>query len=175
MSSAAPPTKAPPKIGIKEIYLICYNALCCLGWSYVLALGVPSLYNAFVFARSSSGGAISNVDALKYAGSLMYYSNPRTAGYTDDPNDLTLAFVLTVVQSMAMGEIVHAMAGLVRSPVFVTALQVGSRIAALHFVNSSPKAQGELLLATYTPPAGTAASRPSSPSLSKPRSRLSLR
>lgn len=47
------------------------------------------------------------------------------------------------MQSAALLEIVHAGLGLVRSPVFVTAMQVGSRIVALHMVSSSPKAQCE--------------------------------
>jgi hypothetical protein len=82
-------------------------------------------------------------DALRSAGGSVYNSSPRTAGWSDDDGDLSLAFVLTIVQSMAVGEVVHAIAGLVRSPVFVTLLQVGSRIVALNMINSSPKAQGE--------------------------------
>jgi hypothetical protein len=86
---------------------------------------------------------MSMTDALRIAGGSVYSSTPRTAGYTDEEGDLSLAFVLTIVQSMAVGEVVHAIAGLVRSPVFVTLLQVGSRIVALNMINSSPKAQGE--------------------------------
>ena len=55
-----------------------------------------------------------------------------------------LSSVLTIVQSAALLEIVHAAIGFVRSPVVVTAMQVGSRIAALFAVNNSPAAQGKL-------------------------------
>jgi hypothetical protein len=139
MAATSPPPRKPPKLGIKESYLISYNALCCLGWSYVLIVGVPSLFRFFSSALSSG---MSVPDALRSAGGSMYYSSPRTAGWSDE-DDLSLALVLTIVQSMAVGEVVHAFAGRVRSPVFVTLLQVGSRIVALNMVNSSPKAQGE--------------------------------
>lgn len=51
-----------------------------------------------------------------------------------------LAKILTIVQSAALLEIVHAAIGFVRSPVFVTAMQVGSRIAALFALTQSPEA-----------------------------------
>jgi hypothetical protein len=140
MAATSPPPRKPPKLGVKESYLISYNALCCLGWSYVLIVGIPSLFRSF---SSSLYSGMSMTDALRIAGGSVYSSTPRTAGYTDEEGDLSLAFVLTIVQSMAVGEVVHAIAGLVRSPVFVTLLQVGSRIVALNMINSSPKAQGE--------------------------------
>ena len=70
-----------------------------------------------------SGGALSDVYALE-----------------------GLASSLTIVQTAALLEIVHAAMGLVRSPVFVTTMQVGSRIAALFAVNNSPAAQGKFRL-----------------------------
>ena len=82
------------------------------------------------------------VDALKIAGSQLYYATPATAGWSDESSP-SLAYVLTIVQSAAIMEIVHAVLGLVRSPVFVTMMQVGSRIVALHMVNTSPKAQSK--------------------------------
>jgi hypothetical protein len=62
-----------------------------------------------------------------------------------DEDDLSLATVLTVVQCAALLEIVHAATGLVRSPVFVTSMQVGSRIVALHMVVNSVVAQSEFV------------------------------
>ena len=51
--------------------------------------------------------------------------------------------VLTIVQCAAILEIVHAAVRLVRSPLFVTTMQVGSRIVALHMVVNSVQAQSE--------------------------------
>mmetsp|Transcript_5716 Transcript_5716/g.11160 ORF Transcript_5716/g.11160 Transcript_5716/m.11160 type:complete len:786 (-) Transcript_5716:180-2537(-) len=131
----APATKpaSPPALGPKDLYLILYNALCCLGWAYVLALGIPS-----ILASVASSDA-SFLEALKTAGRELYFATPATAGWSDE-SSLSLAFVLTVVQSAAVLEIVHAAVGLVRSPVFVTTMQVGSRLVALHMLNASPKA-----------------------------------
>lgn len=53
-----------------------------------------------------------------------------------------LAMTLFYAQSAALLEIVHAALGLVRSPVLVTAMQVGSRLVALAAVVLSPQAQG---------------------------------
>ncbi|GFH61932.1 hypothetical protein CTEN210_18408 [Chaetoceros tenuissimus] len=51
-----------------------------------------------------------------------------------------LPSMLAYVQTAALLEIVHAAIGFVRSPVFVTTLQVGSRIAALFALVNSPSA-----------------------------------
>jgi very-long-chain (3R)-3-hydroxyacyl-CoA dehydratase len=101
-------------MGPKNVYLILYNALCCAGWGLVLKLALTTVVE---------GGtdALSNVYA--------------TEG---------LSMFLTYAQSAALLEILHAAVGLVRSPVVVTALQVGSRIAALVAVNASSDAQSKL-------------------------------
>ena len=134
-------TKAPaaPSLGLKDLYLIAYNALCCIGWAYVLVIGLPTLFKSVSFSTSTGE---SLVDALKIAGSQLYSATPATAGWSDESSP-SLAYVLTIVQSAAIMEIVHAILGLVRSPVFVTMMQVGSRIVALHMVNASPKAQSK--------------------------------
>jgi hypothetical protein len=84
------------------------------------------------------------MDALKSAGESVYASTPATAGFGDE-EVISLATVLTVVQTAAILEIVHAALGIVRSPVFVTTMQVGSRIVALHMVNNSGMAQSEFI------------------------------
>ena len=132
--------KAPPSLGPKDVYLILYNALCCLGWAYVLALGIPSLIISV--SNSDTCCLQSFLESLKNAGRELYFATPATAGWSDESSP-SLATVLTIVQSAALLEIVHAAVGLVRSPVFVTAMQVGSRIVALHMINYSPRAQGE--------------------------------
>ena len=133
---AAAVTKAAPALGPKDLYLVLYNALYCLSWAYVLALGIPSLLSS-VFSSDASFA-----EALKEAGRELYFATPATAGWSNESSP-SLAFALTVVQSAAVLEIVHAALELVRSPVFVAAMQVGSRIVALHMLNASPNAQSE--------------------------------
>lgn len=97
----------------KDSYLILYNIACCAGWAMVLAQGIQTVI--------SSDASILEAMASIY----------------DAPG---LAKILTIVQSAALLEIVHAAIGFVRSPVFVTAMQVGSRIAALFALTQSPEA-----------------------------------
>eukprot|EP00934_Nitzschia_sp_Nitz4_P003826 Nitzschia sp. Nitz4//scaffold3_size479765//106428//108874//NITZ4_000043-RA/size479765-processed-gene-0.61-mRNA-1//1//CDS//3329550587//3816//frame0 len=103
-------------LGPKEAYLLVYNLLACAGWTVVFLLTVQSLASGI----------------------------PREGFFTtlasvyDVPN---LATILTVSQSAAMLEILHAALGLVRSPLMVTAMQVSSRIVALVAINGSPQAQ----------------------------------
>jgi very-long-chain (3R)-3-hydroxyacyl-CoA dehydratase len=115
--AAATSSSPPPKLGIKELYLILYNIANCLGWLWVLLLTLASLVKD-----------IPN-DGLVHALANVYFA----AG---------LSTTLFYTQSAALLEIVHAAIGLVRSPVLVTAMQVGSRIVALVAVVLSPHAQG---------------------------------
>ena len=99
----------------KDTYLVLYNLCCCLGWAYVLSLGVQTFVTNGV-----SGESLASI-----------YAQPG------------LAKTLTIVQSAALLEIVHAAIGFVRSPVFITFLQVSSRIAALFAIVNSPNAGGK--------------------------------
>ena len=105
-------------MGPKEVYLILYNLCACVGWSVVLALAVKTL--------------VAGVpeDGLKESLSNVYAAEG-------------LAMYLTYSQTAALLEIAHAGLGLVRSPLMVTAMQVGSRIVALIAVNGSLEAQSE--------------------------------
>ena len=104
--------------GLKDLYLIAYNLACCSGWAGVLYVALPIVVNALLTDPASIGQALSSVYGA------------------DD-----LKAVLFCVQTAALLEIVHAALGLVRSPVVVTTLQVGSRIAALFAITHSPEAQ----------------------------------
>ncbi|KAL7504946.1 hypothetical protein ACHAXN_002466 [Cyclotella atomus] len=130
-------TPTAPTLGPTQLYLILYNSVCTLGWAYVLVLAIPSFFRS---TSSSLSSGSSLLTSLKYAACHLYESTPATAGLGDE-DDLSLATVLTVVQCAALLEIVHAATGLVRSPVFVTSMQVGSRIVALHMVVNSVVAQ----------------------------------
>lgn len=105
-------------MGPKEIYLILYNVLLCVGWSVVFALAVKTV--ALGILEDGLTESLSNV-------------------YAADG----LATVLTYSQTAALMEILHAGIGLVRSPLIVTAMQVGSRIVALIAINGSVEAQSE--------------------------------
>ena len=105
-------------MGIKELYLILYNVCACVGWSVLLASALKTL--ALGIPQDGLLESLSNVYA--------------TEG---------LAVFLTYSQAAALLEIVHAGLGLVRSPLIVTAMQVGSRIVALVAVNGSVEAQSK--------------------------------
>jgi len=99
--------------GLKDSYLVLYNCLCCVGWSIVLSRGIRTLV---VGGDDSLSDRLSNVYA-------------------------SVSDVLIYSQTAALLEILHAAIGLVRSPVVVTAMQVGSRIAALVAIVFAPTAQ----------------------------------
>lgn len=62
---------AAPTIGIKEAYLLIYNGVCCLGWAYVLALGLPTLYRVFMAHVGSSSDGSGIGASLKFAMSTV--------------------------------------------------------------------------------------------------------
>lgn len=99
------------------IYLILYNSACCVGWATVLTLGLSAV--------------LSGINSPSEALASVY------------DNDTALPTILYYVQTAALLEIVHAGLGLVRSPLFVTAMQVGSRIAALFAIVNSPMSQDQ--------------------------------
>jgi very-long-chain (3R)-3-hydroxyacyl-CoA dehydratase len=103
-------------LGVKEIYLILYNALCCIGWAVVLAGALKTVIQGI----PEDGLVESLANVYAPVADLLIYS-----------------------QSAALLEIVHSALGLVRSPVIVTAMQVGSRICALIAIVFAPGAQGE--------------------------------
>jgi len=102
----------------KDIYLVLYNSTLCLGWILLLIQSLRHLFSS-TFEPSDDSPGISGI-----------YNHAEDG-----------AMILKIVQSAALLEIVHATVGLVRSPVFITTLQVGSRIAALFAIVNSPWAQ----------------------------------
>ena len=93
-------------MNLKDLYLVGYNASCCIGWTIVWGLGVQSLY-----------------------GSIIVDSVTPVIAATRVYNDV--AMWLQISQSAAILEIIHAVIGLVRSPVSVTFMQVMSSIVLL--------------------------------------------
>jgi very-long-chain (3R)-3-hydroxyacyl-CoA dehydratase len=113
-------------MGPKDMYLILYNSLLSAGWAIVWLFAVHSVATD-VAAGNGLFTALTSV-----------YAAP------------SLALMLTVCQSAALLEIFHAAAGLVRSPVMVTAMQVMSRIVALVAIVFSPAAQCTYIHDMYT-------------------------
>ena len=105
-------------MGPKELYLLAYNLFACVGWTLVLALALQSLAKGI--PENGLVESLANV-------------------YTTE----NLAILLTYSQGAALLEILHAALGLVRSPIIVTAMQVGSRIVALYAIVNSPSAQSK--------------------------------
>ena len=105
-------------MGPKDAYLVLYNVLCCAGWALVCKTAVQSVLSDV--ATASIFDALANVYFAPNLATLLWYS-----------------------QMAALLEIMHAMFRLVRSPVMVTAMQVGSRIVALLAIAYAPSAQGK--------------------------------
>jgi very-long-chain (3R)-3-hydroxyacyl-CoA dehydratase len=111
-------------MGLKDLYLIAYNLLCCAGWAVVCKTAVTSivvdLSDSHTYTLASVVQALADVYKAPHLAQVLWYS-----------------------QMAALLEVVHALLGFVRSPVLVTAMQVASRIVALVAVTYSTSARGE--------------------------------
>jgi hypothetical protein len=115
-------------MGVKELYLIMYNLSCFIAWSLIIISAVQSVITGV--SQGEGMGSLVNV-----------YSSGHIPILVSTPLNFSLADLLFFTQSAALLEIIHAILGLVRSPVMVTAMQVFSRIVALVAVAYSPEAQ----------------------------------
>jgi very-long-chain (3R)-3-hydroxyacyl-CoA dehydratase len=133
------PTSAPS--AVVKYYLLAYNVLSCLGWSYVLfattlhVLGIVSASSstastAFAqilswvpFAtRFSTALPTKNYIATRFPTFLIpYYKRMQTTYVVSGP-------ATAVVQSLAVLEILHSFVGWVKSPIGTTFMQVFSRL-----------------------------------------------
>lgn len=105
---------------MKDLYLILYNSACCVGWAGVLGLSLLSLITS---EKASVTERLADIHGFQ-----------------------EVSLLLTICQTAAILEIVHAMLKLVRSPVMVTFMQVMSRIVALVAVEKSINAQSKYML-----------------------------
>lgn len=129
-----------------KYYLVAYNALSALGWSYILVtlfihlLGLPAA-SAHAPAVQTASSKLSNIfSALPWKGIPYLKGSAPLFGSTRVPAVLrpllrraASAYTVvgpetTLVQSFAILEVVHAALGWVRSPVQTTAMQVASRL-----------------------------------------------
>jgi len=109
-------------MGLKDVYLIVYNVCLCVAWATIYTTGIQTLVVGFFEKDVGVFGALSKIYAAE-----------------------NVALTLTYAQSAALLEIVHAGLGLVRSPVLITAMQVGSRIVALIAIIGSVQAQSKCI------------------------------
>ena len=139
-------------------YLIAYNILSALGWSYIL---FTLLVHLSGLSNSNTSSAYGTTSSSKIGSLFSYLSTPfqsahaslsayASARYYKHLNAVTISSYFpkffhplifrassayeavgtqtTVVQSFALLEVIHAALGWVRSPVATTAAQVSSRL-----------------------------------------------
>lgn len=92
---------------LKNLYLIAYNGTLCVGWSVVLFRVISHL-----LSPNATGG-------------MILTTGPYEGMWEK------IRMLLTVSQTAALMEILHALVGLVKSPVMTTFIQVMSRIVVL--------------------------------------------
>lgn len=113
-----------------KVYLIAYNVIQVLGWSYLMIMLLPFLKKEFLFSPSGD--------------------TPVHAGLYD-----SVQLPLKIFQTAAVIEIIHAAVGLVKSNPVITGLQIFSRVfilwAILHsFVEAQRSFGLPLLLVAWT-------------------------
>ncbi|KAL0575603.1 hypothetical protein V5O48_006388 [Marasmius crinis-equi] len=138
--NAAPPPVPAKSKGPKPLvkyYLIAYNVLSALGWSYILLL---TLMHLFVPSSTSSSSWLS-----RYIPAFLSWSKPRIKPFANAFESHIPKFLLpiyyrtatvythvglptAIVQSAAILEVAHVALGFVRSPLPTTAMQVSSRL-----------------------------------------------
>ncbi|KAL1939924.1 hypothetical protein VTO73DRAFT_9624 [Trametes versicolor] len=128
--------RGPPPL--VKYYLVLYNVLSALGWSYVL---LSTLVHVFNLADAHSGTPLhaffarlpflpralaSNPTAARLEAALPVWAVPalRRAGTAYARVGAQTAFV----QSFAVLEVLHVLLGWVRSPLITTLIQVASRL-----------------------------------------------
>lgn len=133
-----------------DLYLIIYNASCCVGWAFIWKNAMTSLVTNVQGKTvtlqddvDGTGATVTSTMSLTEALANIYDDNYGTSGSFN---------LLFVTQMVAIMEIVHAMLRLVRSPVMVTAMQVMSRVVAVLAIYYSVDAQSKSsLFFFYTP------------------------
>ena len=143
-------TTAPPA----DYYLILYNTLSCLGWGYVLVttcLHLTDVPLPEILGSTSNGSSSSSFQALvvyirqlvvelvmEAKGLLTPYINKLVPiviplQLLDIYNRMTTTYdvvggTVAIVQTAAAVEVVHSVAGLVKSPLPTAIIQVYSRL-----------------------------------------------
>jgi very-long-chain (3R)-3-hydroxyacyl-CoA dehydratase len=126
-------------------YLVAYNVLSALGWSYVFFMASKHLSGLFHQHRAVSPPAspLTTSGLKRILGSIPYIKMVAPVT-TQTPSQIppvllsvidrakstfeAVGWQTAVVQSFAALEVVHSLLGWVRSPVSTTAMQVASRL-----------------------------------------------
>ncbi|GLB37119.1 putative catalyzes the third of the four reactions of the long- chain fatty acids elongation cycle [Lyophyllum shimeji] len=150
-AAAAPPV--PPKSASKakkptlvKYYLIAFNIVSALGWTYILVLTLIHLFNLDGSAPGTAGTSTKTASSTltRFLSSLPFFKSTGIISNASIEDRIplllrplyrrstsTYARVGTptaIVQSLAALEVVHVLLGLVRSPLQTTAAQVASRL-----------------------------------------------
>ncbi|KAH7921388.1 PTPLA-domain-containing protein [Leucogyrophana mollusca] len=128
-NNATPKTRSREQSSLARFYLIAFNGVSGIGWTYVLFLSLYTLYDPSATGKYNPLGSIisyfnstsksTNQVSLALVSLLRPYI-PSTHAFT--------YFALAPVQSLAILEIIHVIVGLVRSPLPTTLMQVSSRL-----------------------------------------------
>ena len=128
-------SKAPN--AIVKYYLLAYNVVACLGWSYILITLITHILSSTAPPPANPKTSsfltrlVSSIPYLQSTPQVGLNLHPYLAPYL---KRATTAFdkvgeTTAWVQTLAILEIIHAALGLVRSPLGTTAMQVFSRLA----------------------------------------------
>lgn len=131
-----------------KYYLLAYNIVACLGWSYILITLVTHLLTPTALPTAPPATTKASNTLTRFLSSIPYLkSNTLLAPSTTAQVESSLHPYLVPyfkraatafgkvgettawVQTLAVLEIVHAVLGLVRSPLGTTVMQVFSRLA----------------------------------------------
>ncbi|KAJ3499808.1 hypothetical protein NLJ89_g10056 [Agrocybe chaxingu] len=131
-STASVRKKVPPAL---KAYLVAYNVLSTLGWTYILLLTLVHLFNldgkSDALYSSNSTTATSLLSRLFSSSKAPQSRLPAFLQPIYQRTTTTFARVgpqTAFVQSFALLEVVHALTGWVKSPIATTAIQVSSRL-----------------------------------------------
>lgn len=140
-------------VPVTSYYLILYNTLSCLGWSYILVMTYLHLTDVplpGIFGSTSNGTSAFSFQALvEYVRELFEELIREAKGLLTPSNALISTIIppqlldiynrmsttyrivggaVAIVQTAAALEIVHSIAGLVKSPLPTAVIQVYSRL-----------------------------------------------
>ncbi|KAJ6609853.1 tyrosine phosphatase-like protein [Mycena sp. CBHHK59/15] len=131
-----PSSPAPGNPAFVKYYLLAYNVLSALGWSYILILTVLHIFN-LDGSSSKTHIATSVPSALsRLLSSVPFFKSP-TPGISPTIQSRLPIYLQPIyrrstttyaLQTCATFEVLHVLLGWVRSPMQTTAMQVSSRL-----------------------------------------------
>ncbi|KAJ7287596.1 PTPLA-domain-containing protein [Mycena rebaudengoi] len=142
-----PPKSIKSKLGAPafvKYYLLAYNVLSALGWSYILILTLVNLFNADGSSSKIRTATSAPSTFSRILSTMPFFKSPAPAislaVESRLPTYLQPLFrrsmttytrvgsTVAIVQSFALLEVFHVLLGWVRSPLQTTVMQVSSRL-----------------------------------------------